>query len=454
MSRLIAALFLVACLLLAALPTSAQTCGLTAGGSTFDFSTLSTYDICGTDGSAGSNEDNFYVARICGAVSDAACIAQSGSAGSMVCQHRFPYYNQVPNAGTVSPPSSALCSQNLSSLVPSYASSASTTTWALYNTTLGPTGGVQMTSTAAAGCPSTGGALTVKVNFFCAPLQTAVETFYAVSVNGCNVTMTLYTSLACTSAAVAPTAVAAPPAATASTCGFNGVSFASLAVDITATDEAGRTYIVHPCGAVSAASTTYCSHPHNVAQQPDQYPSACEVTGYCNPSDHATPLHSAAEGAHKAYATHRRIGTFRFPSLILLTCCALRMCCCIALLCSASTVWTRSAIISRPLPTGICSATATPTGLDTSTSAEGWTSSSSGCPGGSISTFTFICNQSATTTATTAAPRVRRPHTVPVHRPTADRARMHGRHHSLPARSNVGAAVWWAGLRPGQSDWV
>ena len=42
------------------------TCGTSALGTTFDFSSLSQYDIYGSDGSAGSNEDSLYVARICG----------------------------------------------------------------------------------------------------------------------------------------------------------------------------------------------------------------------------------------------------------------------------------------------------------------------------------------------------------------------------------------------------
>ena len=77
-------------------------------------------------------------------------------------------------------------------------------------------------------------------------LQTTPLNFFSVSIVGsCNFTFTLYTSLACTSQ-VAPTALPAPPAASSSNCGFGGVSFASLAVDINATDDAGRTYVVHP----------------------------------------------------------------------------------------------------------------------------------------------------------------------------------------------------------------
>ena len=298
-------------------------CGVSALGTTFDFSSLSSSDIYGTDGSAGSNEDNYYVARICGSVSDAACLAAAGSAGSMVCQHGFPYYQQNPNAGSLSSPTSALCSQNLTSLIPAYSVSAQSTSWALVDPA-NVTAGVTMTVTSSTGCPTTnaavggGGPATVRITFMCAPLQTAPVSFAAVVGGSCSYNLTLYTSLACTAAqlaAPAVTAVTPPPAATAATCGFNGVSFASLAVDINATDETGRTYVVHPCGAVSSVSTQYCSFPNNAQQLPSQYPSACEVTGYCNPSvehnntqQHDTHTHTAHTQHHTNTHTHTHSG--------------------------------------------------------------------------------------------------------------------------------------------------
>jgi hypothetical protein len=77
----------------------AQACTFTPifGGQTFNFGSLSGYDIYGVDGSAGSNSDSFYVARICGSVADPVCSSLSG--GSMFCKHQFSY-NQVPNGGT------------------------------------------------------------------------------------------------------------------------------------------------------------------------------------------------------------------------------------------------------------------------------------------------------------------------------------------------------------------
>ena len=270
--RALLALVAVLCFLL---PASAQTCGF--GG--LDFSSLATYDLYGTDGSFGSNEDSFYVVRICGAVSDPVCSAQPG--GSMVCQHAFPNYQVDPNGGTLAPFSSPACSQNVYDLIPSYAVSAPNTTFSYVNATLGASAGVQMTVKAGTNC--SGNANTVVVNFLCAPLQTRISTFYSVnpSPSTCTYTFTLYTSLACPAGTTAPAAIAAPPAATATNCGYQGVSFASLAVDMNATDEAGRQYVVHPCGAVSTA-TTFCSYPNNAAQQPQLYPSVCLTYTRCN----------------------------------------------------------------------------------------------------------------------------------------------------------------------------
>ena len=142
-----------------------------------------------------------------------------------------------------------------------------------------------MTTTSATGCPGLNSAATITVLFLCAPLQTAPVNFASVSVSGCSFTFTLYTAIACSAAQLAapPAAIAAPPAATATNCGYNSVSFASLSVDMNATDDSGRTFVIHPCGAVSSVSTRYCSYPNNAQQQPATYPSACEVTGYCNP---------------------------------------------------------------------------------------------------------------------------------------------------------------------------
>ena len=89
------------------------------------------------------------------AVSDTACAAAAGGSGSMVCQHAFPYYNQVPNAGTIGSPSSALCSQNLTSIIPAYVTSASSTSWSLVNPS-DATQGVVMSVTSGTGCPTTG----------------------------------------------------------------------------------------------------------------------------------------------------------------------------------------------------------------------------------------------------------------------------------------------------------
>ena len=144
-----------------------------------------------------------------------------------------------------------------------------------------------------------------------------------------------------------PVAVAAPPAASSSNCGFGGVDLSSLSVDINATDDAGRLYVVHPCGAVSGLSTQYCSYPANSGQQPSVYPSACEVTGYCNPF----------------YAADS-FGYFN-PS-------------------ASDFGW-------YALTNGFAYSQLTPV------SDEGWTSETSGgCPGGELTTFTFICNTTAT----------------------------------------------------------
>ena len=89
-------LFLLS-LLVQPLLTSGQSCSYTTSGTTFTFSSLSSYDIYGVDGSAGSNQDSFYIGRICGSVSDPACNGLSG--GSMHCKHQF-YYSQIPNGGT------------------------------------------------------------------------------------------------------------------------------------------------------------------------------------------------------------------------------------------------------------------------------------------------------------------------------------------------------------------
>ena len=357
-------------------------CGLSAGGATFDFSSLSSVDLYGTDGSAGSNEDSFYVARICGSVSDSACLAAAGSAGSMVCQHAFPYYNQVPNAGTVGAPSSALCSQNLTSMLPAYTSSQSSTTWSLINATLGVTYGVQMKTTAATGCPSSvpaGGPVTVVIQFKCAQLQTSPASFSSVSSNGCTYTMVLYTSLACTAAnQAAPAPTAASPAATASNCQMNGVSFASLAVDMNATDEVGRTYVIHPCGAVTSVSAQYCSYPDNTQQQPNLYPSACEVTGYCNPSadnSHTPPSSSSSSSSSSSTRSHAAPprcapSSSSYPPLPSATnachagCADRSPLCVVSVVCagvSGTTALTASATGSLRWRTGMCCRTATRT---------------------------------------------------------------------------------------------
>ena len=339
-------------------------CGTSALGSVFDFSPLSQYDIYGTDGSAGSNEDSFYVARICGAVSDAACTAAAGSAGSSICQHGFPYYQTEPNAGSKAAPSSAFCSQNLTSLIPAYTTSSSSTNWALVNST-DATAGVLMTVQSSAGCPTTngaaGGAATVQITFICAPLQTQAVSFANVVAGGCSFNMTLYTSLACTAAQLATpgvTAIAAPPAPTASTCAYNGVSFASLAVDMNATDETGRTYVVHPCGAVSSVSTQYCSYPNNAQQQPNLYPSACEVTGYCNPSAHSLHTLHTLLTTHTPHIPHTLLTahTPHTPPTPAVSCPSLPL-----LLCVVTMASTRSATGSPALPTGTSSRTVTPT---------------------------------------------------------------------------------------------
>ena len=283
------------CLLLVLVlcPASAQTCGLSSGGVGYDFSSLSSRDLYGTDGSAGSNQDNFYIVRVCGAVADPACAAVSG--GSMVCEHAFPAYNQVPNAGTISAPSSALCATHLYPLIPQYSSSQASTSWSLLNPSSGASGGFQMTSTSSSGCSTnTSQPVRVNINFLCAPLQTAPQSFYSVAIAGCTYNFTLYTSLACPTNTPAVTPITAPPAATSSSCGYGGVDLSSLAVDMNATDEAGRLYIVHPCGAISGISTQYCAYPNNAGQYPTQYPSACEVTGYCNPSAPHAPAASAS----------------------------------------------------------------------------------------------------------------------------------------------------------------
>ena len=107
----------------------------------------------------------------------------------------------------------------------------------------------------------------------------------------------------------------------------------------------------HSCGAVSGTSTQYCSYPANSGQQPLVYPSACEVTGYCNPF-------YAAES----------FGYFN-PS-------------------ASDFQW-------YALNNGFAYAQSTPL------SDEGWTSEQQGCPNGALTTFTFICNSSATTVALT-----------------------------------------------------
>ena len=347
-------LAVTALLLSLALPITAQSpCGF----GSFNFTSLSTYDLFGTDGSAGSNEDSYYVVRLCGAVSDVACAAQPG--GSMVCQHSFPFYNQVPNGGTIAPPSSPTCSQDLTNLIAGYSTSAVNTTWSYVNSTIGASSGALMSVTSGTAC---GGApITVNVQFLCAPLQTNASVFstvaspgvppYTPSTTGCTLTFTLYTSLACLPANLTspPTAIAPPPAATAANCGYQGISFTSLAVDMTATDEGGRTYVVHPCGAVSSVNTQFCSYPSNGQQQPNLYPSACEVSGYCNPF----------------YATDS-FGYFS-PSI---------------------GTW-------YALTNGFAYQQTTPL------NDEGWTSVSNGCA--SSTTYTFICNASATTVAATAA---------------------------------------------------
>ena len=140
---------------------------------------------------------------------------------------------------------------------------------------------------------------------FCAPLQTAPKAFYAVSTSGCTYNLTLYTSLACpTTGAPTVTAITAPPAATAANCGYKGVDLSSLAVDMVASDEAGRQYVIHPCGAVSNYSLQYCTYPNNAGQQPKQYPSACEITGYCNPSALNTPNYHPHPLRHLHTACH------------------------------------------------------------------------------------------------------------------------------------------------------
>jgi hypothetical protein len=252
-------------------------------------------------------------------------------------------------------PFSSYCANAPLQLSAGYSTTATSTTWSLYNSTAGASAGIVMTTTSGTSCG--GSATTVQIIFLCAPLQTHSTSFSSISNSGCTYTMTLYTSLACTTAQLAspPTAISPPPAATSTNCGYNGVSFASLAVDFNATDEAGRTYVVHPCGAVTSVSTQYCAYPSNAAQQPSVYVSVCEVTGYCNPF--------YAEDGFSYFQ----------PS-------------------SSSFNW-------YPLSNGFAYS------INTTYNYEGWYSQpSSGCTGGiTSSTFTFICNASASTVALTAS---------------------------------------------------
>lgn len=252
-------------------------------------------------------------------------------------------------------PFSSYCANAPLQLAAGYSSTGTSTTWSLYNSTAGPSGGIVMTTTSGTGC--SGSPTTVTIIFLCAPLQVRPTSFYSITNSGCTYTMTLYTSLACTSAQIAsaPTAISPPPAATSSNCGYNGISFTSLAVDMNATDDSGHTYVIHPCGAVSSVSTQYCGYPSNAAQQPTIYVSVCEVTGYCNP-----------------YYAEDGFSYFQ-PS-------------------SPSFNW-------YPLTNGFAYS------INTTSNYEGWYSQpSSGCTAGSTSTtFTFICNASATTVAATAS---------------------------------------------------
>ena len=102
---------------------------------------------------------------------------------------------------------------------------------------------------------------------------------------------------------------------------------------------------------MTSTSTQFCGYPANSGQQPSSYPSACEVTGYCN------PFYAAESFAY-----------FN-PS-------------------ASDFTW-------YPLSNGFAYSQSTPL------SDEGWTSDQQGCPNGALSTFTFICNASATTVALT-----------------------------------------------------
>ena len=175
----------------------AQTCGF--GG--LDVSALSSYDLLGVDGSAGSNEDSLYFARICGAVTDPTCAALPS--GSMFCRHAWPDYSATPNGGTVADQASASCANNVQQLAPAYSTSSANTVWGYVNAGQGAAGGIVMSTvspTSNTAVCSSGGSAQVNVQFLCAPLQTTARTFNSISVTGCNYTLTLYTSLACTAA--------------------------------------------------------------------------------------------------------------------------------------------------------------------------------------------------------------------------------------------------------------
>ena len=239
--------------LTASLPAiRAQSCGYNS----FNFASLNTYDIYGADGSAGSNEDSLYIVRVCGAVADPVCSAQGS--GTMACQHAWPNYQSVPNGGTVSPPSSAYCANDVHQLAPAFSTLTGSSAPVWTAATVNSVTGAMMTVSSGTCSGST--PYVTNIVFLCAPLQTTPLNFASVTSSGsCNFTFTLYTSLACTSAQLAapPTALAAPPAASSSNCGYGGVSFASLSVDINATDDAGRLYVVHPWSDTVAPSTAF-----------------------------------------------------------------------------------------------------------------------------------------------------------------------------------------------------